>query len=328
MLHEDDFVGAVCEYLMGRGFEIERKCAAKDRGDDIVARHPTGWRLYVEAKRGRKLCGGKQPLRENLRLRTGPAQRLRRLRPCGGDAGPRRRCRQGRGDGVPGRPRVQEARGGCRSLHPAAGSRRVLGGRGPLGFGRRRPSTQPIGTGPPVGGVSVATPVLGVKILLVALLTTMLLQGRVEAILWVAALSSVAIGLLGFTRAHSHHRVGRTIVLAGSAAIAYALFDVLVQKWPPGWGAGRFLPVMMAFVAGASFLLRSSRTTNPDPARSEATRFWVVAGAVCLGVQGLLIVSSIALYGQAPVVNVLYSSRVWLIGHWFSNPSVTTVLAF
>ncbi len=50
MLYEDDIVGAVCEYLIGRGFEIERKCAAKDRGDDIVARHPTGWRLYVEAK--------------------------------------------------------------------------------------------------------------------------------------------------------------------------------------------------------------------------------------------------------------------------------------
>ncbi len=178
------------------------------------------------------------------------------------------------------------------------------------------------------GDVSVATPVLGVKILLVALLTAVLLQVRVGGGLWLAAaLSSSAIVLLSFTRAHPHHRVGSTIALAGSAAGSYALFDVLVQKWSPYWGAGRFLPAMAGCVAGASVFLRAPGRAASARSRGMDARFWVVGGAACLALQGLLIVSSIAVYGQATVANVLYSSRglwsvvgVWLIGHWFSNP--------
>ena len=92
-----------------------------------------------------------------------------------------------------------------------------------------------------IGDVSVATPVLGVKILLVALLTAVLIGDPIGARLWTAAaLSSVAIALLNFNREHTHGRVGTTIILAGLGASAYALFDVLVQKWSPVWGTGRF----------------------------------------------------------------------------------------
>ena len=53
---------------------------------------------------------------------------------------------------------------------------------------------------------------------------------------------------------------------------------------------------------------------------------WVAGGAACFALQGLMFVSSIAIYRQATVANVLYSSRglwsvvaVWGIGHWFAN---------
>ena len=36
----------------------------------------------------------------------------------------------------------------------------------------------------------------------------------------------------------------------------YACFDVLVQKWSPAWGTGRFLPIAMAIAAVYSFPLR------------------------------------------------------------------------
>ena len=179
------------------------------------------------------------------------------------------------------------------------------------------------------GDVSVATPVLGVKIPLVALLTSALLGERVGAGLWMATLlSSAAIALLNFTRGSSHHHVGATILLAALAAASYALFDVLVQKWVPAWGAGRFLPVMMAFVAVYSFALRPIGVERKarEKAAPACASGWVAGGAACFALQGLLIVSSIALYGQATVANVLYSSRglwsvlaVWLIGHWFAN---------
>ena len=67
------------------------------------------------------------------------------------------------------------------------------------------------------GDVSVATPVLGVKILLVALLSTVLIGDPIGARLWTAAaLSSVAIALLNIDRGHHTARVGTTILLAGA----------------------------------------------------------------------------------------------------------------
>jgi hypothetical protein len=50
MLYEDDIVAAVCRYLESRGFTTDRRCRSTERGDDIVASHPSGLRLYIEAK--------------------------------------------------------------------------------------------------------------------------------------------------------------------------------------------------------------------------------------------------------------------------------------
>jgi drug/metabolite transporter (DMT)-like permease len=177
-----------------------------------------------------------------------------------------------------------------------------------------------------IGDVSITTPVLGVKVVLVALLTSALLRERVTPGLWTAAfLSSVGIGLLHFSRPRAGSRVGTTIFIAGLAAASYALFDVLVQKWSAAWGAGRFLPVMMGFVALYSLPFRPARgdtETTPSP-RAAA---WTIAGAVCLALQAILFVSSIAIYRHAAVANVLYSSRglwsivaVWAVGHWLGN---------
>jgi hypothetical protein len=63
-----------------------------------------------------------------------------------------------------------------------------------------------------------------------------------------------------------------------------------------------------------------SRDTLP------AYRPWLAAGATCFAVQGLMFITSIAIYRHATSANVLYSSRglwsvvaVWAIGHWFAN---------
>lgn len=180
-----------------------------------------------------------------------------------------------------------------------------------------------------VGDVSVTTPVLGVKIPLVALFITVIIGERISTVLWCAAfLSCAAIVLLNFTRAEPHHRVGLTIFLAAVAAAAYALFDVLVQKWSPAWGAGRFLPILMAFVALFSLPLQlfgGALRQRTDVLSTSAGR-WLIGGAACFALQVGMFVSSIAFYGNAAVANVLYSSRglwsvlaVWLVGHWFEN---------
>jgi len=173
-----------------------------------------------------------------------------------------------------------------------------------------------------IGDVSLATPVMGLKIIFVAFLTTLLVQEPLTAQLWIAAvLSSAAIALLNIRPGQPHARTGLTIFLAAAAALCYACFDTLVQKWSPAWGPGRYLPITMFIAAGYTLLLpRGSGDVSATAGR------WMLAGAVCLGVQALMLVSSIALYAQATTANVMYSARglwsiviVWLAGHWFGN---------
>ena len=194
------------------------------------------------------------------------------------------------------------------------------------------------------GDVSVATPVLGVKILLVALFSTVLIGDPIGARLWTAAaLSSVAIALLNVNPGQSHRRVGTTIVLAALGGAAYACFDVLIQKWSPVWGTGRFIPIAMSCGALYSLALptgRSAALPAPDEATAHLPKArvrrasdggrpyipWIAAGAACFAVQGLMFMSAVSIYRQATSANVLYSSRglwsvvaVWAVGHWFTN---------
>ena len=176
------------------------------------------------------------------------------------------------------------------------------------------------------GDVSVATPVLGVKIVLVALFTTLLLTQGVSAKLWAAAaLSSLAIALLNRTGGAKRHHVGSTICYAGSSAAMFALFDVLVQKWAPAWGAGRFLPVMLGFVAVFSVALIPFFHA-PVKAIPRGAWPWLMGGCVLIGFQSLVFVMAIVKFRNATAANVIYSSRglwsvaaVWAIGHWFAN---------
>jgi drug/metabolite transporter (DMT)-like permease len=176
------------------------------------------------------------------------------------------------------------------------------------------------------GDVSLATPVLGVKIILVALFSTVIVGEAVTPKLWTAAaLSTTAIALLNWTRARHHHHVTITILSAGLSAAAFALFDVLVQKWSPAWGVGRFPSTMLAFVALFAVGM-VPRFPAPLSAIDGRAWPWLLGGSVLLGFQSLIFVASVAQFGNATAANVMYSSRglwsvalVWLIGHWFHN---------
>lgn len=177
------------------------------------------------------------------------------------------------------------------------------------------------------GDVSVATPVLGVKIILVAAGVALVIGQPLGARLWAAAaLSTAAVVLLNRTDRTTSGHAGRTVLMAGGAAAAYALFDVLVQKWGPAWGAGRFLPIMMLFVAAfslAAYWLSRPASTTPPP---RAAWNWLLAGGTLMAVQSTVFVTLILVYQNAAPANVLLSSRgiwsvllVWLAGHWFRS---------
>lgn len=179
------------------------------------------------------------------------------------------------------------------------------------------------------GDVSVATPVLGLKIVLVALFTTLLIGQSLAWTMWLAAiLSTLGIAVLNHTGAHKLGGASgakTTILSAGGAAICYALCDVLLQKWAPAWGAGRFLPLAMGMMGllslGMARLFPSPLLALPRPALR-----WLGGGGVVFVSQSMLFAMVVAHWGQAAASNVIYSSRgLWsvaavaLLGHWFGS---------
>jgi len=201
-----------------------------------------------------------------------------------------------------------------------------------------------------LGDVSVATPVLGAKTIFVAWFTTLLLATRLPWQLWCAAglsfgaiallnqkpgpvpqagdgalPSSTDAGMVSDSEPGHHRRLGQTLLYSLLAAAAYALFDVLVQKWAPTWGTGRFLPIMFAMSAVLSLgfvpFIR-------EPWRAVPRAAWPAlgAGAFFMALQSFAFVSGVAMFGDATAMNVVYSARgvwsvaaVWFIGHWFAN---------
>jgi drug/metabolite transporter (DMT)-like permease len=176
------------------------------------------------------------------------------------------------------------------------------------------------------GDVSLATPVLGIKIVLVAVFSALITGDWGRSTLWIAAvLSTSAIALLNWSRGARHHHVTLTILAAGASAASFALFDVLVQKWSPAWGVGRFPPTMLGFVAIFSC---GAIPQFPSPLAAISGRAWpwLLSGSIVLAAQSVVFVSSVAAFGNATAANVVYSSRglwsvvlVWVIGHWFGN---------
>ena len=178
------------------------------------------------------------------------------------------------------------------------------------------------------GDVSLATPVMGLKILFVAGASAVWVDEPVRPVWWVAAgLATVAVGLL---QASPRSGAGgqnsrRTVVLAAGAALVFALSDVLVQRFTPGWGPGRFLPLMFGMVAGFSFGLIPVFAAPLRKIPGAAWR-WLLPGAVLLAFQAVGMAYGLGVYGRATAANILYSTRgLWsvlavsLLGAWLGT---------
>ncbi|MEP6670143.1 MAG: DMT family transporter [Chthoniobacter sp.] len=176
------------------------------------------------------------------------------------------------------------------------------------------------------GDVSVATPVLGSKVIFVALFSAALGTEKIGVSTWLAVLltgGATALLSIGNPQA-DREAVFRSLLYGFSAAAVYALTDITQQRWVREWGFSHYIATLFLTVAVLSLtlipLLRGDgREVTPASWR------WIVAGGCLLAVQASGIAWSIITIG-ATSTNVLYNSRglwsvvlVWTIGSWFGN---------
>ncbi len=176
------------------------------------------------------------------------------------------------------------------------------------------------------GDISIATPVLGTKVIFVALLVFVTGGEELGWKLWVATfLTSLALALLGGEWRANRQRLLVSVVFSFLASVAFAATDVMQQLWVRDIGFGRFGPVMFATVGLLSFALIPFFSA-PLREMPRPMVVWAVGGGVLLTLQAMGVAYSIAEYHEVTVTNVLYNTRglwsvalVWVVGHWFAN---------
>jgi drug/metabolite transporter (DMT)-like permease len=177
------------------------------------------------------------------------------------------------------------------------------------------------------GDVTVTTPVMGTKVLMVALFTVLFNAGDMPWRWWVGAgLSTLAVLLLHLGKGTGTPRmIGRTVLLAWLSASFYGLGDVFIQKWAPAWGAAAFAPAMFGWVGVYSLALIPFFSAPLSRMTGSSWR-WVGAGSLLMALNNAGIVLAIGIWGGATAVNIVYSARglvsvvvVWAIGHWFHS---------
>jgi drug/metabolite transporter (DMT)-like permease len=176
------------------------------------------------------------------------------------------------------------------------------------------------------GDLTITTPALGSKVLLVALLTELFLQQSVPLLWWIAAgCSFAAVFFLQSGVTQARGKLFRTLLYSLLAAAGFALGDVLIQKWSPGWGVFHFIPGFAICSAFYSLALWPF-VQKPKLKFPAGTWMGLLGGSFILGFQSLLLTIAIGLFGQATQTNIIFSSRglwnfllVWFLGHWFAN---------
>ena len=169
------------------------------------------------------------------------------------------------------------------------------------------------------GDVSVATPVLGIKILFVAALLSFVARTPVSTVIWVAAaVATTGVGLVQWRPRNSklhdrQKRIWTTIILALLAAFMLSVFDVVLQKWGPETGAAKFLPIV--FVSGGlCSLVLLPWIDHPTKLKKLEAFRPLVTGSTLMSMQAMCMCIALSLYAEAPRINIVYALRgLWAV---------------
>lgn len=166
------------------------------------------------------------------------------------------------------------------------------------------------------GDVSLVTPLMGSKVIFVALFALVLAKQPPSSTLVIAAvLSAIGIAIMGAKDfVHSSH-AAFTIGFALISSAVFALCDILVRKWAPDFGPLAFLTVSTAGLGLVSLvalisMARRKRSSLPGP----GPRKWVIWSSLLVGIQAIGLGYIIATNDDTTGINVVYGSRgLWAI---------------
>lgn len=171
------------------------------------------------------------------------------------------------------------------------------------------------------GDVSVATPVFGTKVIIVAILAAVLAGDHIAGHIWMSAcLAAVGVALVqsgvkrgGHSSSHGSGRAALTIILVLAAALMMSLFDIGLQVWGRQQGAAGFLPVMFVSTGILSCLL----IPWIDPPRRLLSRKLlkpISCGTLLMAFQAISMSYVLSAYGDTVRVNIVYSLRgLWAV---------------
>ena len=177
-----------------------------------------------------------------------------------------------------------------------------------------------------MGDVSLATPIMGCKVVLVALCGSVFFGVSLTPMHWIAAaLTSLGVLVLGGSDLRRGRRVGLTTVLAIGCSLCFAGVDTVVQHGARDFGSFNFLSIIFATLGLISAALWPWLAPGERKTPHAAMR-WLLAAIALTAAQGFLMTVSIGIWQDATSVNVVYSLRgvfsvalVGFAGRWFGN---------
>lgn len=178
------------------------------------------------------------------------------------------------------------------------------------------------------GDVSVATPLLGGKVIFVALFSTLIL-GNVLPLSWWLGAVLAGLGVFFLGRApvddRPHTRVGLTILLSLASVSSFALMDIFIAGWGRTFGFQRFVVIqqIVVFTCSLGLIPFFKGPLLKMPAKCWP---WLLGASLVIVIQFYILNWTISQFGNPTAANILYSSRglwsvvlVWSVGPLFGN---------
>lgn len=164
------------------------------------------------------------------------------------------------------------------------------------------------------GDVSMVTPLMGTKVIFVAI-TVVLLTGQAPTLpLWIAAgLTTLGIFVMGLADMHRGRHFLFTLAVTLSSAIVFGLSDVLVSTWAADFGAIPFLAIGSGTVGLWSVVMWLFQGAPAFFPSAEGTP-WAWTGAFVIAAQAMLMGLGLAYFDDPTGINIMFASRgLWVI---------------